>query len=122
MKKSYGNKDIYKLVANKLRQDGERIRIKCEKGGYRSYHKLLYSQVIVRIVLKAFFCVVEDILSEGDGVRIYSYFKLWPEFKESKRVYCPTNRTFYDTLPQFRPRFKFYKRIKEACDNVEGTR
>ena len=71
MNKSYGIQELYKIVAEKLRQDNERISFECHKGGYKSNHKKMYSTIIVKTVLRAFFRAIVEILSEGDIVRCF---------------------------------------------------
>ena len=76
MNKTYDIQDLYKVVSQKLRQDNGRISFECHKGGYKSIHKKMYSYIIVRTVLRAFFRVITEILAEGDTVRCFGYFKM----------------------------------------------
>ena len=110
--------ELYKVVAQKLRQDNERISFECHKGGYKSIHKKIYSYIIVRTVLRAFFRVITEILAEGDTVRWYGYFKIEPKLYEARKVQNPYDNVLYDAPAQYKPRIKFYKRLKEACANI----
>lgn len=110
--------ELYKVVAQKLRQDNERISFECHKGGYKSIHKKICSYIIVRTVLRAFFRVITEILAEGDTVRCYGYFKIEPKLYEARKVQNLYDNVLYDAPAQYKPRIKFYKRIKEACANI----
>lgn len=58
MNKTYDIQDLCKVVSQKLRQDNEKISFECHKGGYKSMHKKMYSTIIVKTVLRAFFKVI----------------------------------------------------------------
>ena len=118
MNKTYDIQDLYKVVSRKLRQENERIGFECHKGGYKSIHKKLYSYIIVRTVLRVFFRVITEILAEGDTVRCYGYFKIEPKLYEARKVQNPYDNILYDAPAQYKPRIKFYKRIKEACAGI----
>ena len=110
--------ELYKVVAQKLRQDNERISFECHKGGYKSIHKKIYSYIIVRTVLRAFFRVITEILAEGDTVRWYGYFKIEPKLYEARKVQNPYDNVLYDAPAQYKPKIKFGKQIKKACANI----
>lgn len=118
MNRTYDMKDLYKIVVQKLRQDNERIGFECHKGGYKSIHKKIYSYIIVRTVLRVFLRVITEILAEGDTVRCYGYFKIEPKLYEARKVQNPCNNVLYDAPAQYKPKMKFYKRIKEACASI----
>ena len=118
LNKTYDNKDLYKLVVQKLRENNEKISFTCHKGGYKSIHKKLYSYIIVRTVLHAFFRVIAEILSEGDAVRLRGYFKIQPKLYEARKVQNPHDNILYDAPAQYKPKIKFGKQIKEACANI----
>ena len=118
LNKQYDSKDLYKIVAQKLRPDNERIGFECHKGGYKSIHRKLYSHIIIRTVLRAFFKVITEILAEGDTVRCFGYFKIEPKLYQARKVQNPYDNVLYDAPAQYKPRIKFYKRIKEACANI----
>ena len=60
MNKTYDIQDLYKsCIFLKLRQNNERISFECHKGGYKSIHKKMYSYIIVRTVLRAFFRAID---------------------------------------------------------------
>ena len=100
--KTYDIQDLYKVVSQKLRQDNERIGFECHKGGYKSIHKKLYSYIIVRTVLRAFF----------------QYFKIEPKLYQARKVQNPHDNVLYDAPAQYKPKIKFGKQIKEACANI----
>ena len=118
MNKSYGIQELYKIVAEKLRQDNERISFECHKGGYKSNHKKMYSTIIVKTVLRAFFRAIVEILSEGDIVRCSGYFKIEPKLYKARKVQNPYDNVLYDAPAQYKPKIKFGKQIKEACANI----
>ena len=118
MNKSYGIQELYKIVAEKLRQDNERISFECHKGGYKSNHKKIYSTIIVKTVLRAFFRAIVEILSEGDIVRCSGYFKIEPKLYKARKVQNPYDNVLYDAPAQYKPKIKFGKQIKEACANI----
>ena len=118
MNKSYGIQELYKIVAEKLRQDNERISFECHKGGYKSIHKKIYSYIIVRTVLRAFFQVITEILAEGDTVRCFGYFKIEPKLYQARKVKNPYDNVLYDAPAQYKPKIKFGKQIKEACAGI----
>ena len=118
MNKTYDMQELYKVVAQKLRQDNERISFECHKGGYKSIHKKIYSYIIVRTVLRAFFRVITEILAEGDTVRWYGYFKIEPKLYEARKVQNPYDNVLYDAPAQYKPKIKFGKQIKKACANI----
>lgn len=118
MNKSYGIQELYKIVAEKLRQNNERISFECHKGGYKSIHKKMYSYIIVRTVLRAFFRVITEILAEGDTVRCFGYFKIEPKLYKARKVQNPHDNILYDAPAQYKPKIKFGKQIKEACANI----
>lgn len=102
----------------KLQENNERISFKCHKGGYKSIHKKIYSYIIVRTVLRAFFRVITEILAEGDTVRWYGYFKIEPKLYEARKVQNPYDNVLYDAPAQYKPKIKFGKQIKKACANI----
>ena len=116
--KIYDIQDLYKVVSQKLRQDNERIGFECHKGGYKSIHKKLYSYIIVRTVLRAFFQVITEILAEGDTIRCFGYFKIEPKLYQARKVKNLYDNVLCDAPAQYKPKIKFYKRIKEACANI----
>ena len=118
MNKSYGIQELYKIVAEKLRQNNERISFECHKGGYKSIHKKMYSYIIVRTVLRAFFRVITEILAEGDTVRCFGYFKIEPKLYKARKVQNPHDNILYDAPAQYKPKIKFGKQIKEACAGI----
>lgn len=118
MNKVYGSKDLYKGVVQKLRQDNERIGFECHKGGYKSIHKKLYTYIVVRTVLRAFFQVITEMLAEGDTVRCSGYFKIESKLYKARKVQNPHDNVLYDAPAQYKPKIKFYKRIKEACAGI----
>ena len=118
MNKQYDSIDLCKAVVQKLRQDNEQISFKCHKGGYKSIHKKLYSQIIVRTVLRAFFQTIIEILEEGDAVRWYGYFKIEAKLHEARKVQNPYDNVLYDSPAQYKPKIKFGKQIKKACANI----
>ena len=118
MNKSYGTKELYKIVAENLRQDNEQISFECHKGGYKSIHKKMYSYIIVKTVLRAFFRVITEILAEGDTVRCFGYFKIEPKLYKARKVQNPHDNILYDAPAQYKPKIKFGKQIKEACANI----
>lgn len=118
MKKTYDIQELYKVVAYKLRQDNERISFECHKGGYKSIHKKIYSYIIVRTVLRAFFQVITEILAEGDTVRCFGYFKIEPKLYQARKVKNPYDNVLYDAPAQYKPKIKFGKQIKEACAGI----
>lgn len=118
MNKSYGTKELYKIVAENLRQDNEQISFECHKGGYKSIHKKMYSYIIVKTVLRVFFRVISEILAEGDTVRCFGYFKIEPKLYQARKVKNPYNNVLCDAPAQYKPKIKFGKQIKEACANI----
>lgn len=118
MNKQYDSIDLCKAVVQKLQENNERISFKCHKGGYKSIHKKLYSQIIVRTVLRAFFQTIIEILAEGDAVRWYGYFKIEPKLYEARKVQNPYDNVLYDAPAQYKPKIKFGKQIKKACANI----
>ena len=78
----------------------------------------MYSYIIVRTVLRAFFKVITEILAEGDIVRCYGYFKIEPKLYQARKVQNPHDNVLYNAPAQYKPKIKFYKRIKEACANI----
>ena len=118
MNKQYDSIDLCKAVVQKLQENNERISFKCHKGGYKSIHKKLYSQIIVRTVLRAFFQTIIEILAEGDTVRWYGYFKIEPKLYEARKVQNPYDNVLYDAPAQYKPKIKFGKQIKKACVNI----
>ena len=118
MNKTYDIQDLYKVVSQKLRQDNERISFECHKGGYKSIHKKLYSQIIVRTVLRAFLQTIIEILAEGDTVRCFGYFKIEPKLYQARKVQNPYDNVLYDAPAQYKPKIKFGKQIKKACANI----
>lgn len=118
MNKTYNIQVLYKVVSQKLRQDNERISLECHKGGYKSIHKKLYTYIVVRTVLRAFFQVITEILAEGDTVRCSEYFKIEPKLYKARKVQNPHDNVLYDAPAQYKPKIKFYKRIKEACAGI----
>lgn len=122
MNKQYDIKALYKAVAKKLQEDNERISFECHKGGYKSIHKKMYSYIIVRTVLRAFFRVITEILAEGDTVRCFGYFKIEPKLYKARKVKNPYDNVLYDAPAQYKPKIKFGKQIKEACANIPAER
>ena len=118
MNKQYDIKALYKAVAKKLQEDNEKISFECHKGGYKSIHKKMYSTIIVKTVLRAFFRVITEILSEGDTVRCSGYFKIEPKLYEARKVKNPHDNVLCDAPAQYKPKIKLYKRIKEACFSI----
>lgn len=118
MNKTYDIQALYKVVSQKLRQDNERISFECHKGGYKSIHKKMYSYIIVRTVLRAFFRVITEILAEGDTVRCFGYFKIEPKLYQARKVKNPHDNVLYDAPAQYKPKIKFGKQIKEACAGI----
>lgn len=118
MNKQYDIKALYKAVAKKLQEDNERISFECHKGGYKSMHKKMYSYIIVRTVLRAFFRVITEILAEGDTVRCFGYFKIEPKLYKARKVKNPYDNVLCDAPAQYKPKIKFGKQIKEACANI----
>ena len=118
MNKTYDIQDLYKVVSQKLRQDNERISFECHKGGYKSIHKKMYSYIIVRTVLRAFFQVITEILAEGDTVRCFGYFKIEPKLYQARKVKNLYDNVLCDAPAQYKPKIKFGKQIKEACANI----
>lgn len=118
MNKTYNIQVLYKVVSQKLRQDNERISLECHKGGYKSIHKKLYTYIVVRTVLRAFFQVITEILAEGDTVRCSEYFKIEPKLYKARKVQNPHDNVLYDAPAQYKPKIKFYKRLKEACAGI----
>lgn len=118
LNKTYDIQNLYKIVAQKLRQNNERISFECHKGGYKSIHKKIYSYIIVRTVLRAFFQAITEILAEGNTVRCFGYFKIEPKLYQARKVQNPCDNVLYDTPAQYKPKIKFYKRLKEACAGI----
>mgnify|MGYP000117529925 FL=1 len=118
MNKTYDIQDLYKVVSQKLRQDNERISFECHKGGYKSIHRKMYSYIIVRTVLRAFFRAITEILAEGDTVRCFGYFKIEPKLYKARKVKNPYDNVLYDAPAQYKPKIKFGKQIKEACAGI----
>ena len=118
MNKTYDIQALYKVVSQKLQQDNERISFECHKGGYKSMHKKMYSYIIVRTVLRAFFRVITEILAEGDTVRCFGYFKIEPKLYQARKVKNLYDNVLCDAPAQYKPKIKFYKRIKEACAGI----
>lgn len=118
MNKTYDIQDLYKVVSQKLRQDNARISFECHKGGYKSIHHKMYSYIIVRTVLRAFFKVITEMLAEGDTVRCYGYFKIEPKLYKARKVQNLYDNVLCDAPAQYKPKIKFYKRIKEACAGI----
>lgn len=118
MNKTYDIQVLYKVVSQKLRQDNEQISFECHKGGYKSIHHKMYSYIIVRNVLRAFFQVITEILAEGDSVRCFGYFKIEPKLYQARKVKKPYDNVLYDAPAQYKPKIKFGKQIKEACANI----
>lgn len=116
--KTYDIQDLYKVVSQKLRQDNEKISFECHKGGYKSMHKKMYSTIIVKTVLRAFFKVITEILSEGDIIRCFGYFKIEPKLYQARKVKNPHDNVLYDAPAQYKPKIKFGKQIKEACAGI----
>ena len=118
MNKTYDIQALYKVVSQKLRQDNERISFECHKGGYKSIHRKMYSYIIVRTVLRAFFRAITEILAEGDTVRCFGYFKIEPKLYKARKVKNPYDNVLYDAPAQYKPKIKFGKQIKEACAGI----
>lgn len=118
MNKTYDIQALYKLVSRKLRQDNERISFECHKGGYKSMHKKMYSHIIVKTVLRAFFQAITEILAEGNTVRCFGYFKIEPKLYKARKVKNPYDNVLYDAPAQYKPKIKFGKQIKEACAGI----
>lgn len=118
LNKTYDIQNLYKIVAQKLRQNNERISFECHKGGYKSIHRKMYSTIIVKIVLRAFFRVITEILAEGDTVRCFGYFKIEPKLYQARKVKNLYDNVLCDAPAQYKPKIKFYKRLKEACANI----
>lgn len=118
MNKTYDIQALYKLVSQKLRQDNGQISFECHKGGYKSIHRKMYSTIIVKTVLRAFFQVITEILAEGDTVRCFGYFKIEPKLYKARKVKNPYDNVLYDASAQYKPKIKFGKQIKEACAGI----
>lgn len=118
MNKQYDIKALYKAVAKKLQEDNEKISFECHKGGYKSIHKKMYSTIIVKTVLRAFFRVITEILSEGDTVRCSGYFKIEPKLYKERKVRNPYEKGMCDVPAHYTPKIRFYKQMKEACASI----
>lgn len=81
-------------------------------------HKKMYSTIIVRTVLRAFFQAITEILAEGDTVRCFGYFKIEPKLYQARKVKNPYDNVLYDAPAQYKPKIKFGKQIKEACAGI----
>ena len=93
MNKTYDIQELYKVVAQKLRQNNERIGFECHK-------------------------VITEILAEGDTVRCFGYFKIEPKLYQARKVKNLYDNVLCDAPAQYKPKIKFYKRLKEACAGI----
>lgn len=101
-------------VVDKL--EDKKIVIGGNKFFYKNEYHLKYSQEIVDDVISAFLQSLEDIVEEGDSIKLNGYFQIEPKFSKAR---LGRNVKANETCPipaQHRVKIKVGTKLKRACD------
>ncbi len=81
--------------------------------------KLRYTQEIIDAVLSAFLESMEDVLADGDSIKLNGYIHIKPEYCKAKKGMNVYKKTRVIIPARHRPKIKAGSRLIEACSKLD---
>lgn len=104
---------IVKKVVDKL--DGIKIVIGGNKELYKRKYHLKYTQEIVDNVLSAFLETIEEVIENGDSIKLNGYMTIEPKYYAKRKARNIYNDTEIILPEQYRVKVSIGKKLKDAC-------
>ena len=104
---------LVRKIVDKL--DGTKIVIGGNKETYKRKYHLKYTQEIVDNVISAFLETVEDIIENGDSIKLNGYMTIKPKYYAERKARDVINDIGMTLPEQYRVKVSIGSKLKNAC-------
>lgn len=108
---------LVKRVTDKL--DNKRIVIGGNKELYKRKYHLQYTQQIVDNVLSALLETMEDIIEEGDGIKLNGYITIKPTYRSPRIARNVVENKAINIPGRYKLKIKAGAKLEEACKRFD---